>query len=745
MRSARIGISIALLGLTACASNNLTADSATPRNSGAPAAREVLVKTPEAYAKAAERARPGDRITLADGVWRDFEIILDANGTEQAPIELMAQTPGKVILSGQSSLRMAGSYLVVSGLVFRDGHTPRSEVISFRLDSDRYASHSRVTQTVIENYSNPDRRQVDIWVALYGRNNRFDHNHLAGKLNAGPTMAVRLNSEASRNNEHRIEFNYFGPRPVFGSNGGETLRIGTSTYSLMRSGTLVEHNYFDRCSGEVEIVSNKSGGNIYRGNTFFESRGTLTLRHGGDTLVEGNLFDGNDAPFTGGVRVINPRQTVRNNYFRRLTGTRFSGALVVMNGVPDSPINRYHQVDGAVIENNTFDNVAAIELGEGADAERSARPVNSVFRNNLVATHGAQTPFNLYADMSGVSFSGNVAAASPPAEIAAGFQLRKIANASGPYLSLQGEAGAAGPFGVAKEQTGVDWHPKPASNSRFSGGRDIAVAPGDSAIWRALQTAGPGDTLVLAGGTYVESKIIDLNAPVTIRAADAGNRPLLVFERANLFLLSGDGSLTLSGLSVSGAEAPDSTGNSFIATNFRVGGGNHVVRLIDMDFRDFDVNKSFSIITANKGAFFDSIEISDSKFKDVSGPVVRADSEIDDFGVYNVEFLSIANSEFQNIAAPVASIYRGGTDESTFGPNVSVTGSKFNNVGKAGVPLMLLHGVQNFTARRNTAEATQPISVIITTGLPAIDTTGNSVRDSSNAAFVTTTDLRGRQ
>ena len=354
MRSARIGISIALLGLTACASNNLTADSATPRNSGAPAAREVLVKTPEAYAKAAERARPGDRITLADGVWRDFEIILDANGTEQAPIELMAQTPGKVILSGQSSLRMAGSYLVVSGLVFRDGHTPRSEVISFRLDSDRYASHSRVTQTVIENYSNPDRRQVDIWVALYGRNNRFDHNHLAGKLNAGPTMAVRLNSEASRNNEHRIEFNYFGPRPVFGSNGGETLRIGTSTYSLMRSGTLVEHNYFDRCSGEVEIVSNKSGGNIYRGNTFFESRGTLTLRHGGDTLVEGNLFDGNDAPFTGGVRVINPRQTVRNNYFRRLTGTRFSGALVVMNGVPDSPINRYHQVDGAVIENNTF-------------------------------------------------------------------------------------------------------------------------------------------------------------------------------------------------------------------------------------------------------------------------------------------------------------------------------------------------------------------------------------------------------
>ena len=744
MRSARIGISILLLGLTACASDNLTADSATAQNSGATAARDVLVKTPEAYAKAAESARPGDRIILADGVWRDFEIVLDAKGTEQAPIELTAQTPGKVVLSGQSSLRMAGSHLVVSGLIFKDGYTPRSEVISFRIDSDRYASHSRVTQTVIENYSNPDRRQVDIWVALYGRNNRFDHNHLAGKLNAGPTMAVRLNSEESRNNEHRIEFNYFGPRPVFGSNGGETLRIGTSAYSLTRSGTLVEHNYFDRCSGEVEIISNKSGGNTFRGNTFFESRGTLTLRHGGDTLVEDNLFDGNGAPFTGGVRVINPRQTVRNNYFRRLTGTRFSGAMVVMNGVPDSPINRYHQVDGAVIENNTFENVAAIELGEGADAERSARPVNSVFRNNLVVTQATQSPFNLYDDMSGVSFSENAASAIPPVEIAAGFQIRKVEDPNGSYLLPQGGAGAAGPFGVARDETGAAWHPKPGSDSRFSGGRNIAVAPGDSAIWRALQTAGPGDTLVLAGGTYVESKIIELNAPVTIRAADADDRPSLVFERSNLFLLSGDGSLILSGLSVSGAEAPDSTGNSFIATNFRVGGGNHVVRLMDMDFRDFDVNKSFSIITANKSTFFDSIEIMDSKFKDVSGPVVRADSEIDDFGVYNVEFLSIANSEFQNIAAPVASIYRGGTDESTFGPNVSVTGSKFNDIGKAGAPLMLLHGVQNFTANGNTAEAAQPISIVITTGLPAIHATGNSARGSSNAAFVTTTDLRGR-
>ncbi|CAN0572680.1 unnamed protein product, partial [Laminaria digitata] len=250
----------------------------------------------EDYFNAATNAQPGDQIVLQNGVWRDFDMLLDAEGTIETPITVSAETPGKVILSGQSSLRLAGKHLVISGLVFREGYTPRTEVISFRRDNDNLAYNSRVTETVIENYSNPTRAQRDIWVAMYGQNNVFDHNHLSGKLNSGPTMAVRLNTEDSQNNNHVIRNNYFGPRPVFGSNGGETLRIGTSHYSLTHSGTLVENNYFDRCSGEVEIISNKSGGNTYRGNTFFRSRGTLTLRHSNDTLVENNLLDEDRAP-----------------------------------------------------------------------------------------------------------------------------------------------------------------------------------------------------------------------------------------------------------------------------------------------------------------------------------------------------------------------------------------------------------------------------------------------------------------
>ena len=57
------------------------------------------------------------------------------------------------------------------------------------------------------------------------------------------------------------------------------------------------------------------------------------MRHGENTLVDGNIFIGNNKPSTGGIRVINGKQTVTNNYGIGLTGYRFRGAFVIMNGV----------------------------------------------------------------------------------------------------------------------------------------------------------------------------------------------------------------------------------------------------------------------------------------------------------------------------------------------------------------------------------------------------------------------------
>jgi poly(beta-D-mannuronate) lyase len=207
-------------------------------------AEDYRVSNQAEFWAVSEKLRPGDDIILGNGIWTDFEIVFEGRGLADAPITLRAETPGEVIITGASNLALSGEYLVVSGLVFRDGYTPSQSVISFRKSKDELANNSRVTQTVIHNFTNPERFEADYWVAIYGKNNRFDHNHLEGKRNRGVTLAVRLDSESSRENYHRIDHNYFGPRPTLGSNGGETLRIGTSHFSRSNSFTTVENNYF---------------------------------------------------------------------------------------------------------------------------------------------------------------------------------------------------------------------------------------------------------------------------------------------------------------------------------------------------------------------------------------------------------------------------------------------------------------------------------------------------------------------
>ena len=70
------------------------------------------------YARVLKHIKAGDVIVLANGEWRDFDLVITGQGREDAPISLLAENAGKVFLTGQSSLRVGGAYVVVSGLVF---------------------------------------------------------------------------------------------------------------------------------------------------------------------------------------------------------------------------------------------------------------------------------------------------------------------------------------------------------------------------------------------------------------------------------------------------------------------------------------------------------------------------------------------------------------------------------------------------------------------------------------------------
>lgn len=368
--------------------------------------RQFFVSSADDIRMVMEIAQPGDTLIMQNGFWTDQDITFEGDGTADLPITLRAETPGQVILNGSSRLRIAGSFLVVDSLYFKDGNLNEFgdfAVVAFRriMPSVRVADHCRLTNSVIENYNPPDIADQYNWVSLYGTSNRVDHSTFKGKTNVGGLLLVRRPAGGAQ--FHQIDHNYFVDRPsVMVLGAGEPLHspcigIGNSGDSMSDSFTTVESNLFERCNGGIEAISNKSGHNVFRSNTFKDSEGTLTLRHGNGALVEGNFFFGDNITGTGGVRIIGEDHVIINNYFTGIAGISstqdiFRPALDVFDGVEDSPLNGYFQVKRAVIAFNTFvDNERNIVIGGGRTSlgrqfpgHRIFPPLDSTIANNVV-------------------------------------------------------------------------------------------------------------------------------------------------------------------------------------------------------------------------------------------------------------------------------------------------------------------------------------------------------------------------
>lgn len=678
-------------------------------------ARDLLVADQAQYKAAVKKAQPGDTIILADGEWRDFQIVFTGNGSAAKPITLTAQTKGEVTLTGQSNLRIGGQHLLISGLVFKNGSSPTNEVISFRRDSKTLATDTRVTEVVIDGFSKADRRVEDIWVALYGTGNRVDHSHFEGKTNSGVTLAVIRRAGDPLDNRHRIDHNYFGPRPPLGSNGGETIRIGTSEESLSDSHTIIERNIFDRTSGEVEIVSIKSGGNIIRENLVLEAQGAFVLRHGNGNLVERNIFFGKGVPDTGGVRVINRDQTVRDNYFEGLVGSSFKSAITVMNGVPNSVINRYHQVANARIEGNSLIDVARITLAAGADAERSAPPTDSKFERNLIVGAKGQDPFRAEGEIGGIALAGNVEAKVAKPLLGAGVEQREVkleraANGllypTDPALAAVGAPRDLKP--VTRVEVGASWYRGDAPEAAFGGGSKQPLTVGAS-LAQAVADAKAGDTLMLATGTY------EVAAPLTVRhrltIAGAKDAKPVLRVASSLARIEGGGGLRLENLAVDASGAPGDGALIAVASGVAP---NYGVTLDGVSVRGPGKGRLDGIAMA-PGTFADDVTITNSDFAEM-GVVVVATGEQQPKGWYPMERLTIAGSRFARVAM-VADLLRKGTDESTFGPWFAMTGSSVADSGAGGTSLRI-SGAQHSDIVQNNFAKSDGILVIHSVGAP---------------------------
>ncbi len=675
-------------------------------------AANYFVKNLNEFNKSVLLLHPGDTITMANGIWENVNLHFKGNGTVNDSILLQAETPGKVIIEGVSSLKIDGDYLHVTGLLFTHGHGSGKYAISFAKSSNRPSSHSRMNNCAIIDFNQPERFKTDNWVAIFGKHNRFDHNYLAGKLNGGTTLVVKLNSTKSQNNYNRIDHNYFGERKRLGSNGGETMRIGTSTYSLTNSHTLVEDNYFEHCDGEVEIISVKSGDNIIRKNAFYECEGTLTLRHGNGNQIYQNIFIGNGKPFTGGVRVINMDHKVHDNYFFKLAGDRFRSALAVMNGVPNSAINRYHQVENVKIYHNTFIDCNHIEFGVGSDNERTAVPINTSFSNNIIYSSNNKNPISFMDNEYGITFSKNLLYAPKSNFHHDGFvneKMRVKKDRAGFYNVITGNLSKNQKVGNIKKEilpqwknAGPTWLKDYLRNKQTSQekGKTIRVNNSPGALENAVYSAHSGDTILLvSAGNYFLSKPLLIDKPLFFRVdKNLKSKPILMFNNKQIepaqIIIKNKGKLFIQGVAFNGRNQYGFKAKSGIKTDVVDMINHYELKVADCDFYNY-TESTYNAFKAEKGSYADSIVFCNSFFHNISGTAISLASQRQDKGIYNAEYVTIKNCIFFNVMGAALNLYRGGNDESTLGPFLSVDHCLFENVNNKELGSVLkLIGVQ---------------------------------------------------
>lgn len=381
--------------------------------------RTILVRTPAELDAAITEVRPGETIMMANGTWRDVAIMFRAMGNARHPITLRAQTPGKVIISGTSYLKIIGDHLVVDGLTFRDGAAPLNHLHLIQFSSwdqndttgtpTQYSNHCRLTNVVVDRFN---KEQVlpggkDVWVGLWGHHNRVDHCAFLGKTSYALLMIGWR--PTTQEDHHRIDNNYFSDIPNnHYSAAAVVIRLGDGVNALHPSYSVIERNVFENMEGIGRIVSLKCSNSTIRDNTFWKASGSICSRAGNFNTVERNfIFPGmetNDGYYTGGMLMIGEGHVIRGNYVQGCR-PRGKAALQLYAGDPDNApyVGTYYPTKDVLIENNTFvDNAKNIIVNQYYNEEKGwTIPVENItYRENAIVGNDSPTPvIDNYADV----------------------------------------------------------------------------------------------------------------------------------------------------------------------------------------------------------------------------------------------------------------------------------------------------------------------------------------------------------
>jgi poly(beta-D-mannuronate) lyase len=331
-------------------------------------------------------AMPGDTIVVHNGIYTTTGYIrVESQGTEAAPIQIVAQTIGGVEIIGSHGfeVRSSATYVEIVGFLFTH-QSGRNQIRSG-------ATHIRFAHNFFECTGD------GAYLTVAGHDAEIAFNEFRNKSTVGNMIDVR--GTGSQIAQHVwIHHNYFHDFVSAGGNGLETIRFGLSGLSLSDGFGLIEFNVFQRCTGENEMISNKSSSNTYRYNTLLDSPGAeLTLRHGNKVLVYGNYFRN-----TAGMRIFGDDHTIFSNYLETSTGINIgNGRGEVAEG---APLDTHDRPDRNIIAFNTLvNNTRNYFMTSRTDGLGA---IDTVFANNII--EGGGNAASLSGPYAGGVWEGNI-------------------------------------------------------------------------------------------------------------------------------------------------------------------------------------------------------------------------------------------------------------------------------------------------------------------------------------------------
>ena len=330
-----------------------------------------------------------DIIKLADGSYLNTTLTISKNR-----ITVKALNPGGVFLNGTNNITISGNYVTFSGFQFTSGDIGSNSLLKISGD------YNKITHLNFSNYY--AKKYIEIQEG--SKYNEISYCNVEKKpATAEIGCTIQISTSPTVPGYHKISYcsfqNYYG---LGGDNGNEPIRIGLGAEYLNKSGTIVEHCYFDNTgSGDSESISIKCQENVVRYCTFTNQQNAmLVFRNGDNNVAYSNFFIN-----AGGIRVKEANNIYcYNNYFENSGLGSSADAVTYVYVSPSAPTTlvppRTINLNNINFIHNTFYNCGVIDLG-GIGATNNTW-ANNIFKKSSNAGDIFNNP------NSGTSWVGNI-------------------------------------------------------------------------------------------------------------------------------------------------------------------------------------------------------------------------------------------------------------------------------------------------------------------------------------------------